>query len=248
MIIDGPVMSMKIALRQLLRWLGYEIIRIPESERIKASGDLKKIFSYIYRENVWGGEKGCLYSGPGSHESLSKPYVDLVNTFIKDASIKRVVDLGCGDFRVGSLIDTSSIQYIGIDIVPDLIERHNKLHRTANVIFLCLNAVEDGLPDADLCLVRQVFQHLSNEHISKILQKCKKYKYVLVSEHVPTGGNVVPNLDMDANWHIRAIQHSGVFIDKAPFNCKSEVLLELDPAHPGYEGTVIRTSLIQNPS
>jgi SAM-dependent methyltransferase len=154
--------------------------------------------------------------------------IDLVNTLIKQASIRRVIDLGCGDFRVGSLIDTSSVQYIGIDIVPDLIERHNKLHSTANVRFLCLNAVQDGLPDADLCLVRQVFQHLSNEHISKILHKCKKYKYVIVSEHVPTGDNVVPNLDMDANWHIHAIQNSGVFIDRAPFTYKSEVLLELD--------------------
>ncbi|MEP6887894.1 MAG: class I SAM-dependent methyltransferase, partial [Nitrospirales bacterium] len=165
---------------------------------------------------------------------------------LKKRSIKKVIDLGCGDFRVGNLIDKSSVQYIGVDIVPDLISTNKKLYSSSNVSFLCLNAVQDDLPDGDLCLVRQLFQHLSNEHISQILQKCKKYKYVIVSEHLPTGDNIVPNLDMNAHWDIRAIQNSGVFIDKAPFNYKSEILLELDPDHKGYEGSVIRTSLIQN--
>jgi SAM-dependent methyltransferase len=232
--------------KQLLGRLGYELRRLPESERIKASGDLKKIFTYIYRENVWGGERGQLYSGPGSHESVSKQYIEIVNDFIKQRDVKTVIDVGCGDFRVWRLLDTSSIHYIGIDIVPDLIDRNTSLYGSPRITFACLNAVRDELPDGDLCLVRQVLQHLSNDHISKILKKLKKYRYVIVSEHLPIGENIIPNLDMQAHWHIRALQNSGVFIDQAPFNCKSDILLELNPDHPGYENSIIRTSLIQN--
>ncbi|MEP6888547.1 MAG: hypothetical protein ABI945_09535 [Nitrospirales bacterium] len=69
---------------------------------------------------------------------------------------------------------------------------------------------------------------------------------MIVSEHLPTGDKIVPNLDTHANWDIRAVQKSGVLIDQPPFNCKSETLLELDPDHKGYEGSIIRTSLIES--
>jgi SAM-dependent methyltransferase len=201
----------KSTAKRFLGRMGYEVRRIPERERIKASGDLKKIFAYIYRENIWGGEKGQWYSGPGSQQAVSQRYIELINDFIKKRDIKKVVDLGCGDFKVGNLIDKSSVYYIGADIVPDLIASNIKLYSSPRVSFVCLNAVRDELPDGDLCLVRQVLQHLSNEHISKILQKCKRYRHVIVSEHLSTGDNIIPNLDMHANSDIRAIQKSDVF-------------------------------------
>lgn len=237
---------MKKVLKQLLYRCGYELRRIPKRDKIKNSGDLKKIFSYIYKSNVWGGEKGNFYSGPGSDEKVTKEYVSIVNTFIKNNNIKSVVDVGCGDFRVGALIWKQGITYTGIDIVPELISNNQKKFGSFNVGFKCLNAVTDELPDGEVCLIRQVLQHLSNQHIQTILHKCRKFRYVIVSEHIPKGLDVIPNLDMSASWDIRAIKNSGVFIEEPPYNIQTKTLLEVDPSHEGYSNSVIRTSLITN--
>lgn len=237
---------MKQLIKKVFKSFGYEIRKIPKGEIVKSTGDLKKIFSYVYSDNVWGGDKGEFYSGPGSDENVTAPYIELINGFIKEKGIKSIVDLGCGDFRVGNLIDKTSIDYVGVDIVPALIERNNKAFGAKNVKFLCINAVDDALPSAELCLIRQVLQHLSNDNIKIILEKCKQYKYVIVSEHIPADKTVEPNIDMNSNWDIRLIQNSGVYVDKAPFNYKASVLLEIDPSHEGFSNSFIRTSLIEN--
>lgn len=237
---------MKKVIKQMFRSFGYEIKKIPKSEKIKATGDLKKIFSYVYEDNIWGGDKGDFYSGPGSDDIVTKSYIDLINNFIKERGVKKVVDLGCGDFRVGSQIHKEEIEYTGVDIVPALIERNNKTFGKLNVRFSCINAVDENLPQGDLCLIRQVLQHLSNKDINSILKKCQRYKYVIVSEHLPANKNAVPNLDMDSNWNIRLMQQSGVYIDQPPFNRSAIALLEVDPWHEGYSDSIIRTSLIEN--
>jgi hypothetical protein len=40
------------------------------------------------------------------------------------------------------------------------------------------------LPEAELIVVRQVLQHLDNKSIATILEKCKKYKYALITESI----------------------------------------------------------------
>jgi SAM-dependent methyltransferase len=237
---------MKEIVKRFLRSVGYEIRKIPKSEKIKSTGDLKKIFSYVYEDNVWGGDKGEFYSGPGSDEKVTQPYISLVNQFVKEKKVKSIVDLGCGDFRVGNLIFKDGLDYTGVDIVPSLIERNNKAYGKENVRFKCINAVDEELPAAELCLIRQVLQHLSNNDIEKILNKCRQYKYVIVSEHIPADKNAVPNLDMNSNWDIRLIQQSGVYVDQPPFSYAAKVLLEVDPSHEGYSNSYIRTSLIEH--
>lgn len=237
---------MKEIVRWILRKTGYEIKRIPKGDRIKATGDLKAIFSFVYKNNVWGGTKGEFYSGPGSDDKVTQDYVKLINQFIKDKDIKSIVDLGCGDYRVGQLIEKDGIIYTGVDIVDSLIDNNNRIFGTSNVSFKCMNAVEGQLPDADLCLIRQVLQHLSNSDIMRVLSNCAKYKFVIISEHIPANPNAIPNLDMNSNWDIRLTQGSGVYIDKPPFNYYALNLLETNPEHRGLNDSVIRTSLIEN--
>lgn len=62
---------MKEIIKQILKYAGYEIRKIPKIEKIKSTGDLKKIFSYVYEDNVWGGDMGEFYSGPGSDAKVT---------------------------------------------------------------------------------------------------------------------------------------------------------------------------------
>ena len=145
----------------------------------------KDVFSDIYDRNRWGGERGEMYSGSGSRGEAAVQYANSVMDFILSNNIKSVVDLGCGDFFIGQQIAEVVESYIGIDVVPSLIELNNKKFCSDNVSFICADITTDDLPDGTLCLVRQVLQHMSNAQIARLLFRLRKYEFVIVTEHQP---------------------------------------------------------------
>lgn len=148
------------------------------------------------------------------------------------------------------LIERVTIDYTGGDVVRDLIEHHQSKFQNTTTHFIHLNAINDELPDADLITIRQVLQHLNNNQIQKILGKLSKFKYVLITEHVPITLDAEYNLDKIAGPHIRMRVNSGVFIDKPPFNTKNTTILfeyrEDDKVKNKMVPAVIRTYLIKN--
>lgn len=210
-----------------------------------------EVFSEIYANNRWGGAAGEFCSGTGSAGPVADAYCDMVSSFIKAHGIKSVVDVGCGDFRIGSRIAPAVESYTGIDVVPDLVAFNNKNHGHGGVKFLCLDAASDPLPEADMCLVRQVFQHLSNRQILAALQNTHRFKYVMVTEHYPkiTDG-FVANKDKHHGADTRVYDHSAVVLDAPPF-CVSPIELVLSVPAPDYlvaPGEKINTYLFSGAS
>lgn len=193
-----------------------------------------EIFSNIYSKNMWGGSKGSFYSGEGSDCTLSMPYSEYFSKFISSKFSLggvRILDLGCGDFRVGKALVNERIEYIGVDVVPSLVQRNNDEFGSPTIDFRCLDIIEDELPDADICLIRQVFQHLSNDQICKTLNKLRKYRYVFITEHYPDDMNgCIPNIDKPPGSDIRYHDDSAVFLDQPPFSLK-DVELVLSVSH-----------------
>lgn len=101
----------------------------------------KQIFSDIYENNLWGTDnKSEFYSGDGSDEEYSIPYVTVISDFIKQNGVRMVVDLGCGDFRVGKRItQLNKIRYIGVDVVEDLIKYNSETSKEGDIQFLYAN-------------------------------------------------------------------------------------------------------------
>jgi SAM-dependent methyltransferase len=208
-----------------------------------------RIFSEIYRTSAWGGRIGEFYSGSGSYELPTEEYAALVREFIRGNEIDSVVDLGCGDFHVGSKFVNSGLRYVGVDVVRTLIDRNNKLFGTHNISFACLDIAKDDLPDGKLCVIRQVFQHLSNANIKAVLHKLQKYKFVLVTEHYPSDTELkIVNKDIPTGSDTRVRWKSGVYLDLPPFNVQN-----ITPFHEFKsdwtantlnEPTLIRTYLI----
>jgi SAM-dependent methyltransferase len=201
-------------------------------------------FTEIYRTNAWGAVADHeFYSGSGSEPQFATSYANWVNHFVLEQAVHQIVDLGCGDFRVGRLLNTSGdVHYTGIDVVNDVV-RYNREHfEDTNIKFQCANIIEDELPDGDLCLIRQVLQHLSNRQIARVLKACSKYCYVLVTEGVYAGPKARPNLDKPAGWDTRIHTRSGVFLDLPPFNLPVRRVLEVPEAN----SVVLRTTLLDN--
>ena len=162
----------------------------------------REVFTKIYMEDRWrpAGSNQCgsdkFYSGPGSGDATASPYIDCVNAFIASHQVRSVVDLGCGDFRVGRRIAQDGISYTGVDIVEPLIQAHQERFASDSIQFRCLDVVSDPLPEGDLCLVREVLQHLSNKQILAILAKLRSFKWVIVTEVQPAAGETgKPNKD-----------------------------------------------------
>lgn len=234
--------------KQLLRRFQPSIIRearqrraFSRFHRASSSLTLEQVFNKVYAGNLWGGEPGKFSSGNGSAASVTHRYCDAISNFVADHQVATVVDLGCGDFRVGQRINCPSITYIGIDIVASLIEQLNRTFGSETTAFRHLNIVEQIPPDGDLCLIRQVLQHLSNSEIEQVLHNVQKYAHVIITEHVPLFPKRV-NLDKPHGPDTRLVKGSGVFLDKPPFSLKVETLLDV----PVGRDEVIRTVLVRN--
>jgi SAM-dependent methyltransferase len=205
-----------------------------EAVRRRNSGrQVADIFAEIYRQNRWGGDPGSFNSGSGSSSAHADGYARAVCAFIRDHNVRRVVDLGCGDFRIGARLIGPEITYTGIDIVPDLVRTNTERYGSERVRFACLDIISEPLPEGDLCLIRQVLQHLSNEQIRAVLANVAKYRYVIVTEHYPAPGALQEkNLDKPCGEDVRIYDGSAVYLDAAPFSRPvSGLLLDVEAAH-----------------
>jgi SAM-dependent methyltransferase len=216
-------------------------------QRWQTAGYYKRLsvseaFSDIYRSHAWGSVKDRPFcSGEGSiREEAVAPYCAMVRDFIADNHLKHVVDLGCGDFAVGSRFISPAVHYVGIDVVPDLIRYNQEHFGTLGVEFRCINIIDDDLPQGDLCLVRQVLQHLSNAQILKTLKSLRRYRYVIATEHVYAGPGLRRNCDKPQGPGTRIPRRSGVFLESSPFNCPAKLMLEV----PLTENQILRSVVI----
>ena len=186
------------------------------------SSTIARIFSRIYEDRLWSDiiTDKPIYSGPGSHDpKIVAPYVSAVRSFFESTFSRapNAVDLGCGDFNVGKQIRSVTDRYIACDIVPRVIEYDRRTYFGEDVDFRVLDLISEELPAGDVVLVRQVLQHLKNHQISCFLPKLCKYKWAIITEHLPCEDPFIPNRDIETG-DVRLDVDSGVELTEAPFN------------------------------
>jgi tRNA G46 methylase TrmB len=216
--------------------------------------DISSIFKNIYEKKEWGDatELGFLqnqnkyFSGTGSYTNASINYVKFIIDYINKNNIKSIVDIGCGDFNIGKQLTNSlpNLNYIGIDIFQEIIDYNNLNYSNDKISFLFINTLIDQVPSADLLLVREVFQHLSNRSIKKIIDlQFPLFNNILITEcHPPTNFITTYNLDKPDGPGYRVDHGSGVFLEKEPFNLN---IFEIFTTKHEYFGD-IKTFKIEN--
>ena len=220
--------------KQIIKiFLPQPILALIRKYRIKKQLDpykgltMQQVFTKIYEEGVWGKSDDpaqTFFSGIGSHEkSPTITYMQAVQKFLTSFEIKPdVVDLGCGDFFIGSNIRGFCGNYIACDIVPSLIASNKEKYKHLNVDFRVLDLTEDELPKAGIVFIRQVLQHLSNDRIKNAIPKIEShYKFIVLTEHLPSMKDFTPNIDILTGPCIRFRFESGIVLTKPPFNLKA---------------------------
>jgi hypothetical protein len=210
----------------------------------------EKVFTAIYKEGKWGaGPQGDFYSGSGSHDpQIVLPYIEGVSAFLESLTTPpSLVDLGCGDFNIGSQLRPYCGKYIACDVVPELISRNRTKFSDIDVDFRCLDITQGDFPDADVAVLRQVLQHLSNGQILEVVPKLYRYKFLVSTEHLPADPDFPPNIEKPMGAMVRVASHSGVVLTQPPFNLKirSEKVICSNARAIGHYPGLVRTILYE---
>jgi hypothetical protein len=218
----------------------------------------RRAFQLVYRNKKWGsGEEAKFFSGVGSHGAAADTYVAAMAPILaaharEAGSTTTIVDLGCGDFAIGGRLLSSlpNVRYIGCDIVPEMVAHNNRCFGNDSVRFETLDIISQPLPDGDICLARQVLQHLPNGDISVLLPKLRKYRHVYVTEAQPVEPEGPPNPDIPVGAGIRFDWQTGrgrgVELNLPPWNLAVEVVCRAPASLSGKENEIITTYRIDN--
>ena len=186
-----------------------------------------EVFKKIYTHKVWtpdkDKEKFYFYSGLGSHlDDFTSKYIKEVNFFLSGfKEKKKVLELGCGDFVVSSKIAPYTKKFIATDIFDEIIKHNKEKYKDMNIDFKVLDMTKDFLPNSEICIIRCVLQHLSNDLIIKFLKNLSNnFQYLIVTEHYPNDKNFIANKDIITGPDIRLSSNSAVDLGKDPFNLK----------------------------
>jgi hypothetical protein len=133
---------------------------------------LREIFSEIYRNNTWQGDETS--SGPGSTLEMTWEVRQRLPLLLASLGVRTLLDAPSGDFHWIGHVTLGLDQYIGVDVVPEIVARNRARFAGNGRQFLELDITRDPLPRADLILCRDCFGHLPNDLVLAALRNFKQ--------------------------------------------------------------------------
>lgn len=197
---------------------------------------LQEIFTRIYETNYLLSS----YSRSGLWSNLLAAIAmrNRLYPLCVDLGITTFLDLGCGDHYWMQTIDFGDIEYIGVDIVPQIIAINRQYFEAHKWTFLHLDATKDPLPKVDLILCRDVLTELCYEDARAVLRSCKASgsKYLLVTMHP----EVKQNKDHPSGLH-------GQYnLMRAPFNLPEPLTYINEASHAPHSWFEIKDLCLWN--
>ena len=138
----------------------------------KESRELRRVFTKIHDVSAWGDCESL--SGPGSSRDRAASFLPSLLEVIAKLRVNTLLDAPCGDFNWAQPLADSVESYLGVDVVPDLIQTNSRDHASPTRQFLCLDMVHDPLPSADLIFCRDGLVHLSTRNILTTLKNFQR--------------------------------------------------------------------------
>ncbi len=181
------------------------------------------VFHYIYKNNIWNNPESV--SGPGSTLKRTINLRNDLKQLFTSLSIHEIIDLPCGDFNWMKEVDLSSFRYLGLDLVPELIEVNKSKYESENIHFKVANLLLDSIPYADLIFCRDCLVHFSYDHIEKSIHNMK----LSGSKYLLTTSFTTPKINYDittGDWRPINLQIKPFFFPKP--------LVSIPDEHPDY--------------
>src|ERR1041384_6455523 len=150
---------------------------------------LKDIFTEIYRNNAWGDSESM--SGRGSTMARTEAIRHTLPILLESVGAKSLLDAACGDFNWMRYVDLSGIEYVGADVVAELIARNRRTYEGNSRSFVVLDITSDPLPKVDVILCRDCLIHLSSKHVHAAIANFKRSnsRFLLATTHITVTEN-----------------------------------------------------------
>jgi hypothetical protein len=132
----------------------------------------RSIFSRAYKSGAWGSEESG--SGIGSELGATESLREYLPGLFKRLGVRKLLDAPCGDWNWMRLVDLEGIDYVGVDVVPEVIARNQAAHAAPGVRFNVADITRDDLPSADLILCRDCWVHLSFRDAASVLENFRR--------------------------------------------------------------------------
>jgi SAM-dependent methyltransferase len=194
------------------------------------ANEFREAFRRHYEDDSshWG--KG---SGAGSNAYFTIEYRHFLEKFLVMNGISSVVDIGCGDWQFSRFLNWANARYLGLDVVPSVIQANQKRFGLPSVQFRIMPENLAEVPSGDLLIMKDVLQHLPEENILRFRDLVlPKFKYCLIT-------NSYQKLETPVNVDIRIGDFRCLDLQAAPFQFRGAYVLEF--ASPLWER--IRTFL-----
>lgn len=151
----------------------------PEAESPGVSPKLQATFSAIYNEETWTDALLAMpRSGRGSLPEQSASVIAYIREQIASGRARNIVDIGCGDLaylKEITEIRRGDVAYLGLDIVPSLIEEHQQLDWGE---FAVADITMPGFRvDGDIVVVKDVLFHLTNQEVEQALENLRASRF-----------------------------------------------------------------------
>ena len=130
-----------------------------------------EIFRSIYESNDWGSDESA--SGQGSDLTQTATIRREIPRLLRLYGVASVLDIPCGDLRWIGDLQLDLDQYIGADIVDDLVVRGRERYGRPGWEFRRLDITRDQLPTVDLVLCRDCLVHFSLDLIHAALDRVR---------------------------------------------------------------------------
>lgn len=128
---------------------------------------MSDVFEKIYQENGWQNAESV--SGNGSTLDATSVIRQEIPKLFKELKIKSVLDAACGDYNWWKEMELPGVKYLGVDIVPELIEKNQKKYGDENHEFMFLDITQHQVGTHDLIFARDVFVHLTDATVAMAL-------------------------------------------------------------------------------
>lgn len=186
---------------------------------VKKTGDsseksAREIFAEIYHRNIWGSDESR--SGQGSDMVQTEVIRRELPLLIKKIGVSTMLDIPCGDWHWMKMVDMD-VDYIGADIVPEIVEKNQRLYSSERRQFMILDMAKDDLPKVDLIFSRDVLVHLAQKDVFSALRNMKRSgsAYLLTTTFT----------ERNANIDIQTGQWRPLNLQKTPFDFPEPLLL-----------------------
>ncbi len=154
--------------------------------------DLADTFAYIYQANMWGSPESR--SGVGSEDAATRHLQLEIPALLRRLGAQVLLDIPCGDFGWLSRADLGQTEYIGADIVADLVGRNAAQYGLpgSKRRFLHCDLTRDPLPRADVVLCRDCLVHLPFAEVFRAFANLKRSgsRYLLMTTFTEMEANV----------------------------------------------------------